>query len=219
MVVTGSHGPFAQPPPAGMRPERNGTDYGDGSWWPDVHERIFMPDARDIDESLGVLPRLVVERADRERGNHPLSSFSAVGPLARSMVERQAPLDVGAPLDELVTRDGSVVLMGVGLTRMTLIHLAEARAGRSRFRRWARLADGAVHMVESGSCSEGFEDLAPALESVRRDATVGRSGWRVYPAAEALDLATRAISADPYITHCGQRCARCDDAVAGGPLI
>lgn len=219
MVVTGSHAAFGQRPPKGMRPARNGTNYSDTSWWPETHDRIFTPHSADIDESLGVFPRLVVERNDRHRGDHPLSSLSAIGPLAAQLVGSQDPLNVGAPLEELVAHEGNVVLMGVGLTRMTLIHLAEERAGRTRFRRWARLRDGTVQMVESGSCSEGFEKLAPSLAPVRREVTVGGSQWSAYPAAEVLELATRAIEADPSITHCGQRCDRCDDAVVGGPLI
>lgn len=44
--------------------------------------------------------------------------------------------------------------------------------------------------------------------------------WRVFNVAEALSAATRAIERDPAITHCGQPDGeRCNDAVAGGPLL
>ncbi len=53
-----------------------------------------------------------------------------------------------------------------------------------------------------------------------RTAVVGRSVWRVFEAREALRLAAAAIRADPRITHCGAAvCERCDDAVAGGPVL
>jgi len=48
---------------------------------------------------------------------------------------------------------------------------------------------------------------------------VGQSLWRVFPAKHALAIAAEAIRREPLITHCGQACERCDDAVLGGPLL
>ena len=110
--------------------------------------------------------------------------------------------------------------MGVGLERMTLLHLAEKEAGRELFRRWANDAQGRPDAVEVGGCSEGFGRLEPSLRPSMRVAAVGRSTWRMLPAAEALSRAAAAIRADPQITHCGvESCERCNDAVAGGPIL
>src|SRR5207249_1436971 len=103
-----------------------------------------------IDPWMGLIPRAVVARPDRRRGNHPTASFAAVGPLAGQLVETQAPDDIYAPLQALADLGGSVVLMGVTLTSMTLIHLAEKQSGRQLFRRWARKPDTQVIMIESG---------------------------------------------------------------------
>jgi aminoglycoside 3-N-acetyltransferase len=168
---------------------------------------------------MGALVAAVVSRAGRARGNHPLCSFAAVGPQATTLVRGQKPLDVYASLAELTRRDGAVVLMGVDLNRMTLLHLAEKRSGRTLFRRWANDPDLRPLTVESGGCSEGFFDLEPALAPLRREATVGRSRWQVFPASNALNVATHAIRRNPRITHCGRECERCDDAVAGGPIL
>ena len=55
----------------------------------------------------------------------------------------------------------------------------------------------------------------PALERT----VVGESLWRIYPFREFVDAAAAAIRRDPSITHCGDpHCARCNDAVKGGPL-
>lgn len=142
LVPTFSYG-FAVAPLAHQRPARNGCDYarlrasGFGS------EHVFTTASRDIDrDEMGAIPASVLDGPTRVRGNHPLDSFSAIGPRARELVAGQAPLDVYAPLRSLAAADGLVILMGVGLNRMTLLHLAEQMAGRTLFRRWANGPDG-----------------------------------------------------------------------------
>jgi hypothetical protein len=130
------------------------------------------------------------------------------------------PLHVFAPLEELARRDGAVVLMGVGLDKCTLLHLAEQQAGRRLFRRWASGEDGQPTEVESGGCSNGFPRLEPALAPLACELLVGASRWRVFPARATLEVAARAIRADPEVTRCADpACERCRDAIAGGPLL
>ncbi|MGH2600053.1 MAG: AAC(3) family N-acetyltransferase, partial [Dehalococcoidia bacterium] len=65
-----------------------------------------------------------------------------------------------------------------------------------------------------------FDHFAPVLAPIERRAMVGESRWRVFPATEALRLATAAIRTNPTITHCtNPACGRCDDAVQGGPVL
>jgi len=207
---------FAVEPPEGMRPERNGYDYDD------AHDaagrsRIFTTDDNAISASMGAIPAAVLARPERIRGNNPLCSFAAVGPRA-DLIREQRPLDVYAPLRILAARNGFALLIGVGLERMTLIHLAEERAGRTLFRRWANAADGKPMEVEVGSCSDGFGRLEPVLGPLARETIVGRSRWRAFPARAVVDVAADAIRADPGITDCGSPdCRRCGDAIAGGP--
>jgi aminoglycoside 3-N-acetyltransferase len=216
MVASFSGGVFGLPPPEDQWIERNGTD--ELYLLQPAHDRIFSPESNEHHD-MGALVDAVLRRTDRSRGNHPLSSFAAVGPLANELVRRQRPLDVYAPLADLAKRGGAIVLMGVGLTRMTLIHLAEKRAGRTLFRRWANDPDGRPFAMEAGSCSDGFDSLEPALRSLRREAMVGTSRWQVFDARSALNVAAHAIRRDPRITHCGEDCRRCDDATAGGPKL
>ena len=163
---------------------------------------------------MGVLPRLVLERAERVRGNHPLVSFTALGPDAATLIATQSDRDPFAPLRELATSGGHVVLAGVGLTSMTLLHLAEQTAGREPFVRWAHDAAGIPTGVLAGGCSEGFDAFDDALASSESD-----EGWQVYDAADTLAAATAAVRAEPRITMCGSPgCDRCRDAIAGGPI-
>src|SRR6185437_3576094 len=147
-------------------------------------------------------------------------SFAAIGPLATKLVEGQAPRDVYAPLRALVDLGGWILLMGVGLNRMTLLHFAEMRAGRKLFLRWAYGPDSRQMGVESGGCSEGFPRLGPVLAPLAKKTLVGASHWRAFPAEATLQAATAAIQSSPEITHCADpMCGRCAAAIAGGPVF
>lgn len=206
----------AAPPYA--RPLRNGIDYAN----PPAtvpRDEPYTVDCGLANDHLGVFPKVVLARPDVARGRHPLNSFAAVGPLAAGLVVSQRPTNVYGPIQELAARDGRILLIGVGLNRMTAIHLAEQQSGRRLFVRWARNAEGATVTAEVGSCSEGFRRLTPTLRPLAATRLVGSSAWQAFPARETLAAATTAIEADQSVTHCADPvCRSCADATAGGPL-
>lgn len=210
---------FQVAPPPHLRPARNGWNYSRVA----TEENTSVLYSRDMtevaEEDMGAIPAAVLRMPRRVRGDHPLCSFAAVGPLAEELIAVQTPLDVNAPLRALAARNGFVVLMGIGLESMTLLHLAEQRAGRILFRRWANGSEGQVAEVETGGCSHGFHALEGLLSPLMREAQVGDSRWQVFPAAGVLEVASAAIRRDPSITHCGASPCRCDDAVQGGPVL
>ena len=180
----------------------------------------FSASSSEINPTMGRIPAAVLARPGRWRGNHPRGSFTAIGPLARALVAGQAPLNVYAPLRTLAELGGDVVLMGVNLTRMTLLHAAEQDAGRNLFRRWAYGENGEIIECEDGGCSAGFEALARALRHLERTVSCGESTWRIYPARAALAAATAAILVQPSITRCKDpECGRCEASIAGGPIL
>ena len=218
LVPSFSESQFGAVPRTAMRLPRNGIDY-----------RVFTGRSREgpeytvgcglIDSSMGTLPTRLIALPGARRGRHPLDSFAALGPQAAELIAGQSITDVYAPLRVLAECDGTVLLMGVGLNRMTALHLAEQESGRRLFVRWTRGKPGQVRMVETGSCSEGFPRLEPHLRPYASTAMVGRSRWTSYPAKETIAAATAAISADPSLTHCSdEECIRCRDSIAGGPI-
>jgi aminoglycoside 3-N-acetyltransferase len=211
---------FAVAPPLELQVPRNGWDYN-YHYGPRAEEgKVYTPATKEIDRDMGAIPAAVLNHPASVRGDHPLNSFAAVGPLAGQLIVGQRPLDVFAPLQALVEAAGYVLLMGVGLDSMTLLHLAEQRAGRVPFRRWAYDRAGTPQMVEAGSCSDGFEQLAPILQPWQQDIVVGKSQWHLFPAAQTLQTAAAAIRDHPQITHCGRPdCERCHDAMLGGPIL
>jgi aminoglycoside 3-N-acetyltransferase len=206
------------PPPSRRRLRRNGgrdiivaDPTGPAPWF-------FETCSSYVDSNMGTIPAEVLRRPGHVRGNHPRDSFSAIGTLAAALVAGQRSLAVFAPLHALADLGGLVVLMGVGLNRMTLLHYAEQKAGRCLFRRWSHGPGSTVVESEEGGCSSGFENLAPTLAGFERRVHVGKSLWRVYPARETLGAAARSIRETPTITHClNPNCVACADAIAGGP--
>lgn len=233
LVPTFSWSAYAIAPPPHLRPERNGWDYGAHSSRDDTtrgmtrrtllgmrQPRIYAPQSRAIDREMGALPAALLAQPERVRSAHPLCSFAALGPLARRLTANQRADDVFAPLRNLAAAGGLVILMGVGLNRMTLLHEAEKQAGRTLFRRWAYDENSMPAMYEVGGCSEGFEQIAPYLADHEQRITVGRSVWRIYPAQSVLDICAPLIRAQPEITRCADpRCTRCRDAILGGPVL
>lgn len=209
---------YAVAPTLELSPPQNGYDYTRSST---AHARpgpAYTPDSPDVSGDMGALSRALLRLPGGVRGDHPLNSFSAVGPMSHTLVGGQTSIDVYAPFRSLAEHGGCVVLIGVGLTRMTLLHEAERRAGRNLFWRWARDRGGETVSVRVGGCSEGFESLGPALAGLERTRRVGASLWRVFPVRETLERAAAAIRAEPDLTRCGDLgCQRCTEAVKGGP--
>jgi aminoglycoside 3-N-acetyltransferase len=219
MVPAFTEPQFGLTAPAALRPARNGIDYTTLPAEPPPAGASYDAGCGLINPGLGVLPAALISRPGAVRGQHPLNSFAALGPLAGELIAAQNPADVYGPIRELAARGGLILLIGVGLNRMTALHLAEQQSGRRLLLRWARGADGGVSMFEVGSCSEGFPRLDPVLRPYARATVVGGSWWRAYPAQQTLAAAATAITEDQTITHCPRNdCLLCHDSIAGGPI-
>ena len=225
VMWTSAHEAFRVPAPSDDRPHRNGVEYAAEEAaaaevpWPGM-SNIYDETSTETDSWLGVTPAYVAHRPDRLRSKHPVGNVCAVGPHARRVIEADTADDVFGPLRALAAMgDGVVLLVGVSLTRMTILHLAEIEAGRRPFIHWARGADGRAVRYLAGACSEGFDNLADDLADHETETQVGASRWRLYQASEAVRIAAQAIRRTPSITHCPDRaCIECADAIAGGPI-
>ncbi len=206
------------PPPAGWSVAQNGE-------MPDRFVNREPIEAFDRNgilityEEMGAIPARVLQHPEHVRGNHPTDSFTGLGPLASGVIAEQSPCNVFGPFKKIYSGlPARLVLVGVGLTAATAIHFAEELSGRRLFRRWGRLVGGRVIEVEEGGCSEGFENLAPAVAFLEQRIVVGESLWRIYPLREFVDAVVTTIRENPAVTHCGDpACPRCRDAVKGGP--
>lgn len=177
----------------------------------------YTPDTHLVSmNEMGIVPYTVVQTEGRARGNHPLVSFSALGPCAAEVVALQQPLHPYVLFDAI----DFVLMMGTPLERMSLIHYAGQQAGRNLFRRWVQDEEGQPIPVAVGGCSEGFGKLASVLLPLAREMKVGKSLWRVFATQPTLQAGAQAIRNDPPIIHCADPdCECCNDAVSGGPII
>lgn len=210
---------FGVIPPPSMRPPRNGVDYTLLRRHTTAEDRAYTVDCGLINTGMGAVPTRLITRTGARRGRHPLNSFAALGPQASELIDPQDPTDVYAPIRALMDLRGSVLLIGVGLNRMTALHLAEQHSGRRLYIRWAQRPGGEVAMVETGSCSEGFPRLNPYLSDHAQTTFVGTARWSSYLAQDAVHAAATAMAADQTITQCpDHHCILCRDSIAGGPI-
>jgi len=209
---------FRLQPPSGQRLARNGWRYDDtllGS-----RSDVFSPVRNYVSPEMGAIPSALLRRTNRTRSSHPANSMAAVGPLANEIIDTQTYLEVYGPFQKIAELGGKFVLMGVGLTSLTAIHLAEKLSGRELFRRWAEGPTGELLEIAVGSCSGGFDSLSDSIEPIESSVIVGNSCWRVLPAKLAICRFTEAILREPEITDCKRpQCERCPDAIAGGPIL
>ena len=107
---------YGVPPPPQRRPARNGWDYDNFTQVWEGIDKVYTPATNELDQAgMGAIPAVVVQISGRIRGNHPLCSFTAVGPLAHTLIAAQAPLAVNAPLAALAAVGGFVVQVALSL--------------------------------------------------------------------------------------------------------
>lgn len=208
-------------PPKYLRPAQNAAgDYSRFENRQYGQPKIFNVQSNDItSEDMGLLPYTLIRMSSRKRGGNPLNSMASVGPNAEELVGGQSTHDVWAPFQKLYDKNGIVLLMGVQLTRATIIHFAEQLAGRAPFIRWVMDKNGTSSICNTGGCSSGFENFADVLRPIEKTAVVGSSLWRCFPAKDMVDICVKAIKENKNISHCPDpNCERCKDAILGGPV-
>lgn len=223
LVATMANTLFSIPAPLDDRPQRNATDYEakDASAaqdpWPGLSD-IYDPSRTETDPDLGATPAYVASHPERVRSRR-YGSLTAIGPLADQLMAAETEDDMFGPYRALVALEGRVLLIGVGLDRLTILHLAEVDAGRRPFIYWMRGPDGHPMRSRGGACSDGFTNLDPVLAPLETTTRVGESTWRLFPARELVAAAADAIKSNPSITRCDDpACIECPDAIAGGPI-
>ena len=171
----------------------------------------FSRESTLVGAAMGILPQTLVEKFPHKRGNHPLASFSAVGPRSDFLTHTQTADRPFAPIEQLIADKGKILLLGTDLTSMTALHYAEQLAGLSMLTRWALLIDGSVQECVVSGCSLGFEKLSSLLSSIETIYVCGTSKWRIYDAQELVSSATKIFSETPKIGICDTHmCSRCE---------
>lgn len=136
------------------------------------------------------------------RSVHPILSFIAQGPDARSVLGSQTKHNPLAPIAWLEAHDGAVLLMGIDQRHNYSLHVAEQRAGRKSFTRWALTLDDIEELSGIPGCREGFNAIWRELVSITKVTQIGLARCELIPLKPLLDYAERRIHADPDFMLC-----------------
>ena len=170
------------PPPASDRPAQNGTRYDAFAGRTTGTGRLYDPSSNEIDANMGAVPAAALRMPGRVRGNHPVCSFTAVGPRAEELIGGQAPLDLCAPLRAVASAEGLRRPHGCG---------PDADDGASSGREDGRAA--VVHAVgerpgPESSPGRGRRVLRRVRRAGARAEAAGEAGqgWRAASGASSL---------------------------------
>jgi aminoglycoside 3-N-acetyltransferase len=185
----------------------------------------------------GILPEVGRKRPGAVRSLHPTHSVAVIGPDAERLTAghlSQRVFGVGSPIDLLAREGGKVLLLGVGQTSNSTIHVAEEHAGLPKGP-WpvglpvvkVRRPDGTFlsHQLDTScSCSASFEGAEYALRARGeiRDARIG-GVCRLMLGRDVIRRVGEMIRAKPDILLCNwERCPPCTTArrrLAAGGLL
>jgi aminoglycoside 3-N-acetyltransferase len=174
-------------------PPDNGITYG-ADQDANLMAEFFHP-GMPVDRTIGAVAEALRRHPRARRSSHPIQSFCGVN--VDEVLRAQTIQDPLAPFGALAEQDGVVLLLGVNHTVNTSIHYAEKLAGRARFVRWALTPQGVVECPGFPGSSEGFEQIAPHLESVTRSVMLGSARVQAVPLQAVIETAVRLIRADP----------------------
>lgn len=132
------------------------------SWWQTIRETMpaYAPDLTPT-RSMGTIVETFRKQKDASRSAHPQHSFCARGPQASYATDNHSlafGMGEDSPLARIYDLHGSVLLLGVGHSNNTSLHLAEYRAD------------------------------FPTKRIVREGAPVSQAGSRVWTTFENIDV-------------------------------
>jgi len=165
----------------------------------------------------GIIPELGRKRPNAVRSLHPTHSVAVIGPDAVELTKDHMAyrtVGIGSPFDRLAQAGGKVLLLGVGNTSNTTVHVGEEYAGIPKASWFDKPAfakvlmpDGTVvaHEIDtSTSCSTAFDAVEYALRrhGEIRDLTVGGSRLKLMLGGDVIRRVCEIIEEKPDILLC-----------------
>ena len=179
-------------------------------WWQVIRDTMPAYD-RDLTPTrgMGAIPETFRRGRSVRRSDHPQVSFAARGPAADVITgghELAHGLGEGSPLARVYDLGGHVLLLGVGHSNNTSLHLAEYRAtfpGKRDITQGAPvLRDGQREWVSYPELDLNDEDFAALGADFERETglarvgRVGRGEARLLPQRALVDFAVGWMSAN-----------------------
>jgi aminoglycoside 3-N-acetyltransferase len=173
----------------------------------------FIPELQP-DKEIGSIAHRLCSWPSSRRSKHPAYSYVAVGSHGDELVRHFELEDPLLPIKRLLRYDPRVVTVGVDLTAMTAIHLAEEKILPLKFVKERALtisSKGPEWLgIRSIGCSNGFEQLRPFLGLDSRQTTIGMAKVESYRMKELVESAISLLTEDPIRLSCSNSsCLSC----------
>jgi len=174
----------------------------------------FIPELQP-DKENGTIAHRLCSWPNSRRSNHPAYSYVAVGNHGDELVRLVELNDPLLPVRKIMKHNPCVVTVGVGLSAVTSIHLAEEKVLSSKF-----VKERALTMSSKGpkwvdiraiGCSNGFEKLRSIRPAVDlRETTIGSASVESYSMKNLVEIARSLLKDDPSGLGCGNpSCLSC----------
>ena len=177
-------------------------------------------DPAETPARTGALSEALRRRPDAVRSLHPTYSVAALGAGAAELCEGHellAATAVGSPLDRLAASGGAVLLLGVGQTANTTIHVGEFHAGAFYLDIPFDPSWPTGGHERFPGCSRAFAVLEHPLRErgAVRDGQVGNALAQLIPGAALIDETVALLRSAPAALLCTDpACYRCSRAQA-----
>ncbi|GAA2050467.1 aminoglycoside N(3)-acetyltransferase [Williamsia deligens] len=178
-----------------------------------ARDAVPLFSASSTPTETGAIPTAVLADDDRRRSTHPQASVAAIGRHAGFICGAQ-PLSFAlgrdSPFSRLIDLDATIVLVGVGHNRSSMLHHVESLLGPGVRRHWVRrfphLVDGERVWVEAMDVGADNSTHFPAVGAAFASASTSHRRGRIG------DATTEVFSSRDYVdfarTELGRRLSR-----------
>jgi aminoglycoside 3-N-acetyltransferase len=188
-------------------------------------ESVFDPRSTPTAD-MGITAELFWRQPGVVRSTHPGGSFAAEGPHAEHICRPQPlspPHGLDSPVGRVYELGGQVLLLGVGHSENTTVHLAEslARVPYSVSHPCVVEVEGVARtelIAETDHCCDGFNRMDGWLRErgLQRTAPVGHATARLCDSRDVVAVAVEHLGGEPLAFLCPatEGCEECDLARA-----
>ncbi|MFP2926256.1 AAC(3)-IV family aminoglycoside N-acetyltransferase [Pyxidicoccus sp. 3LG] len=191
--------------------------------WTGSDEEPFDPKTTPSSEDLGVVPDTFWRLPGVVRSDH-LFAFAAAGPKAVEVTAGPLPTPPHipeSPVGKVFELDGQVLLLGVGHSEDTTLHLAEllANVPYGLPKHCTVLQDGRpvrIEYLENDHCCQRFAlaDEWLRARGLQSEGRVGHAHARLFRSRDVVAVALEQLERDPllFLHPPSEGCAECDEA-------